>query len=91
MLFPLLLQWSVRIGPSDFDFLISILLDRPNWQDWGGRWTRRTAFMRHLKTVLEELDIHYTMPVQPVLLPRSYRPSVPVMQSPPTTSSSVFI
>jgi len=41
--------------------------------------------MRHLKTVLEELDIRYTMPVQPVLLPKgdaSYGPSVPVMQSP---------
>lgn len=43
--------------------------DRPNWQDWGGRWGRRTAFMRNLKTILEELDIRYTMPVQPVLLP----------------------
>ena len=53
----------------NIDFLISIRLDRPNWQDWGGRWTRRTAFMRHLKTLLEELDIRYTMPIQPVLLP----------------------
>lgn len=70
MLFPLLLQLNVRVGSFDSDFLISIRLDRPNWQDWGGRWTRRTAFMRHLKTVLEELDIRYTMPVQPVLLPR---------------------
>lgn len=70
MLFPLLFQWSVRNGSfTKLDFLISIPLDRPNWQDWGGRWTRRTAFMRHLKTVLEELDIRYTMPVQPVLLP----------------------
>ena len=69
MLFPLSLQLSVRIYSLDFDFLISIPLDRPNWQDWGGRWTRRTAFMRHLKTVLEELDIRYTKPVQPVVLP----------------------
>ena len=40
--------------------------------------------MRHLKTILEELDIRYTMPVQPVLLPRgaSYGPSVPTMESP---------
>ncbi|KAL1747916.1 Mechanosensitive ion channel-domain-containing protein [Schizophyllum fasciatum] len=44
---------------------------RANWQDWGGRWTRRTAFMRHLKGILEELDIRYTMPVQPVTLPRT--------------------
>lgn len=44
------------------------MLDRPNWQDWGGRWARRTAFMRNLKQILEDLDVHYTMPVQPVLL-----------------------
>lgn len=46
------------------------LLDRPNWQDWGGRWSRRTAFMRHLKIVLEELDVKYTMPIQPIILPK---------------------
>lgn len=27
--------------------------------------------MRHLKTVLEELDVTYTMPLQPVMLPSS--------------------
>lgn len=27
--------------------------------------------MRNLKTILEELDITYTMPVQPVLLPKN--------------------
>ena len=42
---------------------------RPNWQDWGGRWARRTAFMRFLKTTLEELDVRYTKPVQPVIMP----------------------
>ncbi|KAF9484506.1 hypothetical protein BDN70DRAFT_797752 [Pholiota conissans] len=46
---------------------------RPNWQDWGGRWTRRTTFMRYLKTVLEELDLRYTMPIQPVILPQGNR------------------
>ncbi|KAL1717219.1 Mechanosensitive ion channel-domain-containing protein [Schizophyllum commune] len=51
---------------------------RANWQDWGGRWTRRTAFMRHLKGILEELDIRYTMPVQPVSLPRTPYGSGPV-------------
>lgn len=45
------------------------LTDRPNWQDWGGRWTRRNAFMKFLKGVLEELDVKYMMPTQPVLLP----------------------
>jgi hypothetical protein len=27
--------------------------------------------MRNLKTILEELDIQYTMPVQPVFLPKT--------------------
>ena len=49
--------------------LISLFVDRSNWQDWGGRWARRNVFMRHLKTVLEELDLRYTLPIQPVLLP----------------------
>ncbi len=48
---------------------MDLFVDRPNWQDWGGRWARRTAFMRNLKTVLEELDLRYSMPVQPVILP----------------------
>lgn len=41
--------------------------------------------MRHLKTILEELDIGYTMPVQPVLLPASdpARTRSP-LQSPPS-------
>jgi hypothetical protein len=57
---------SVPAALLHSDFVHS---DRPNWQDWGGRWGRRTAFMRHLKTVLEDLDIKYTMPVQPILMP----------------------
>jgi hypothetical protein len=66
-------------------------IDKPNWQDWGGRWARRTPFMRHMKEVrpslsvarhsplmrcvqvLEELDIKYAKPVQPVLLPPQYQ------------------
>ena len=46
------------------------LLDRHNWQDWGGRWGRRNTFMKWFRGVLEELDIRYTAPVQPVLLPK---------------------
>jgi len=57
-------------------FLIVSIQHRPNWQDWGGRWGRRTTFMRHLKTVLEELDVKYTMPLQPVLL-MSNKPAPP--------------
>ena len=57
--------------------LISLFVDRPNWQDWGGRWARRNAFMRHLKTVLEELDLRYMLPIQPVLLPSGTRVPTP--------------
>lgn len=57
-------------------------VDRRNWQDWSGRWARRTQFMRQLKMILEELDIGYTMPVQPVLLPSSGPPPTSIPQSP---------
>ncbi|KAL4250143.1 hypothetical protein ABKN59_006484 [Abortiporus biennis] len=49
--------------------LLVLMGHKPNWQDWGGRWERRTKFMKFLKSVLEELDVRYTMPVQPVVLP----------------------
>ncbi|KAK0203131.1 Mechanosensitive ion channel-domain-containing protein [Desarmillaria ectypa] len=62
--------------------LIVAMEHRPNWQDWGGRWARRTAFMRNLKTILEELDVGYTMPLQPVLLPNGPVPGG-VTRSPP--------
>lgn len=57
--------------------LISLFVDRSNWQDWGARWARRNVFMRHLKTVLEELDLRYTLPIQPVLLPSGTGPLIP--------------
>lgn len=45
--------------------------------------------MRYLKTVLEELDIRYTMPVQPVLLPSSSgRPPIPTVNTPLRSGSS---
>ena len=47
-----------------------LLLDRRNWQDWGGRWARRNAFMKWFRGALEELELKYTAPIQPVLLPR---------------------
>ncbi|OAX44520.1 hypothetical protein K503DRAFT_304184 [Rhizopogon vinicolor AM-OR11-026] len=73
-------EWSgcsVNIDKMDFQNAIHLTVaveHRPNWQDWGGRWTRRTAFMKHLKSILEDLDLKYTMPVQPVLLPNSPNP-----------------
>lgn len=69
-------DWSdcaLNIDKMEFQNSITLIVaieHRPNWQDWGGRWTRRTAFMRYLKTVLEDLDIRYTMPIQPVILPQ---------------------
>ena len=40
--------------------------------------------MRHLKMVLEDLDIKYTMPVQPILMPnKSAFPSSPRLHPPP--------
>lgn len=74
-------EWSgsaVNIDKMEFQNAIHLTVGvehRPNWQDWGGRWTRRTAFMKHLKSILEDLDLKYTMPVQPVLLPNSPRPT----------------
>ncbi|KAG6891327.1 hypothetical protein C0992_008781 [Termitomyces sp. T32_za158] len=55
--------------------LIVAMEHRPNWQDWGGRWTRRNLFMRNLKQILEDLDVEYTMPVQPVLTNQPFRSS----------------
>lgn len=44
------------------------LQHRSNWQNWGGRWNRRTQLMKHLKTVLDELGVNYKLPPQPVHL-----------------------
>ncbi|KII85753.1 hypothetical protein PLICRDRAFT_44145 [Plicaturopsis crispa FD-325 SS-3] len=69
-------EWSssaLNIDSMEFQndiHLIIAMEHRPNWQDWGARWNRRTAFMKNLKAVLEELDVKYTMPVQPVILPK---------------------
>lgn len=73
-------EWSdLTININKMDYQNAIYLDiniqhKSNWQDWGGRWTRRTAFMRHLKTILEELEITYSKPLQPVILHRQDSP-----------------
>lgn len=51
--------------------LVIAIEHKNNWQDWGGRWARRGSFMKHLRSVLEELEIGYQMPLQPV----SFHPS----------------
>lgn len=89
-------EWSnvnLNIDKMEYQNAIHLIVGmehRPNWQDWGGRWQRRTAFMRNLKTILEELDVKYTMPIQPVLLPK-YLPAMspsspdsPSMRQPPS-------
>lgn len=69
-------EWSgvgVNIDKMEHQNAISLIVameHRPNWQDWGGRWVRRTAFMRNLKNVLEDLDVRYTKPIQPIIVPR---------------------
>jgi len=67
--FVVAIERELSLTPHGHLGLNPIKKDRPNWQDWGGRWTRRNEFMRYLKTVLEELDIGYSMPIQPVVLP----------------------
>ncbi|CAM0140235.1 unnamed protein product [Umbelopsis sp. WA50703] len=37
-----------------------------SWQDMGFRWSNRNAFIMHLKKTMEDLEIDYYFPVQPV-------------------------
>ncbi|KAF9035742.1 hypothetical protein BDZ89DRAFT_1062027 [Hymenopellis radicata] len=82
-------DWSgydLNIDKMEYQNAIHIIVameHRKNWQDWGGRWARRTAFMKKLKAILEDLDVRYYLPVQPMLLQsRGPMPS-PRMQPPP--------
>ncbi|KAJ6591737.1 Mechanosensitive ion channel-domain-containing protein [Mycena vulgaris] len=74
-------EWSncaLHIDKMDYQNAIHLIVameHRANWQDWGGRWGRRTAFMRNLKTILEDLDVRYSLPVQPILLPQGPPPT----------------
>ncbi|TFK94118.1 hypothetical protein K466DRAFT_536529 [Polyporus arcularius HHB13444] len=89
-------EWSnvaVNIDKMEYQNAITLIIameHRPNWQDWGGRWVRRTAFMRHLKAVLEDLDVRYMQPVQPIVLPRGsgFGPQAsPYLDLPPSPRS----
>ncbi|KAJ6518657.1 Mechanosensitive ion channel-domain-containing protein [Mycena sanguinolenta] len=74
-------EWSnsaLNIDKMDYQNAIHLIVaieHRANWQDWGGRWSRRNLFMRHLKTTLEELDLKYTLPPQPVFFPQGMPPT----------------
>ncbi|KAH9852111.1 Mechanosensitive ion channel-domain-containing protein [Lenzites betulinus] len=96
-------EWSavsVNIDKMEYQNAIHLTVameHRPNWQDWGGRWQRRTAFMRHMKAVLEELDVRYLEPIQPVILPRGAAaaaglqpPSSPRLNGPPSPRGASF-
>lgn len=37
-----------------------------SWQDMGFRWSNRNSFMMQLKATLEELQIGYSLPTQPI-------------------------
>ncbi|KAF8513408.1 Mechanosensitive ion channel-domain-containing protein [Hysterangium stoloniferum] len=74
-------EWSdisIIIDKIEYQNAIFININmqhKTNWQNWGGRWERRTALMRHLKTLLEELEITYTKTIQPVILQYPATPS----------------
>ncbi|KAF8586433.1 hypothetical protein K439DRAFT_1340945 [Ramaria rubella] len=81
------LDCSVNLDKMEYQnaiFLNIGMQHKSNWQNWGGRWDRRTAFMRHLKTVLEELEIGYSKPVQPILVHPSS--ALSALRSPPPQS-----
>lgn len=48
--------------------IIVAFAHKQNWQDWGGRWNRRTKLMRQMKLVLDDLGVTYKLPLQPVQL-----------------------
>lgn len=37
-----------------------------NWQDWGARWDRRTSLMKEMKRIMDQLNMTYRLPPQPV-------------------------
>ena len=60
-------EWE-RSLPRSRLLKVPVLSDRHNWQDWGGRWARGNASMKWFRGVLQELDLKYTAPIQPILL-----------------------
>ena len=55
---------------------VPLLLDLRNWQDWGRRCARPNAFMKWFREVLQELDLKYTAPIQPILLSKATPPLI---------------
>lgn len=46
--------------------LIIAVEHKGNWQDWLGRWLRRTKFMRYMRDLAQELGLTYNPPQQPI-------------------------
>ncbi|KAG8682823.1 hypothetical protein FRC11_014348, partial [Ceratobasidium sp. 423] len=74
---------EININKMEYQNAIHLIVameHRGNWQDWGARWNRRNAFMKNLKSELENLEIQYSLPLQPVTFhshshpPPWYRP-----------------
>ncbi|KAJ6474595.1 Mechanosensitive ion channel-domain-containing protein [Mycena vitilis] len=90
-------EWSncaLNIDKMEYQNAIHLIVameHRANWQDWGGRWGRRTAFMRNLKTILEDLDLRYSLPVQPILLPQGMPPAFGGPPSSDTGNAGSFL
>ncbi|CAK5273916.1 unnamed protein product [Mycena citricolor] len=87
-------EWSgsgLNIDKMEFQNAIHLIVaieHRANWQDWGARWTRRNEFMRHLKTILEDLDLRYSLPPQPIVFPQGGPP--PARASPDLGNAGSF-
>lgn len=46
--------------------LVVAMEHKSNWQDWGGRWDRRTRLMKEMKKIMDALNMTYKLPTQPV-------------------------
>ncbi|PLW09457.1 hypothetical protein PCANC_00272 [Puccinia coronata f. sp. avenae] len=46
--------------------LIVAMEHKSNWQDWGARWDRRTSLMKEMKRIMDQLNMTYKLPIQPV-------------------------
>ncbi|KAJ7760396.1 Mechanosensitive ion channel-domain-containing protein [Mycena metata] len=90
-------EWSncaLNIDKMEYQNAIHLIVameHRANWQDWGGRWARRTQFMRNLKTVLEDLDLRYSLPVQPILMPQGLPPAAASRGNPDMGNAGSFL
>ncbi|POW05915.1 hypothetical protein PSHT_10600 [Puccinia striiformis] len=49
------------------DWMLAVAMEhKSNWQDWGARWDRRTLLMKEMKRIMDQLNMTYKLPLQPV-------------------------